>query len=342
MCRLRYISPLILLTVVCLLSSARAVEGPFIGADLGVSEPTNTNYRAHVETGGSVAPFGGVMFNDYLGLQAGLHAIWQPPDRDSRRLLGQTNINNETQTTTVLGATIGPRLQIPLGDLIDIYATGQGGGYKGLGGRLNQFAPGFLVGGGLDVNLTRNVAVGIYADWTRAYMAPHPTTLQNDDPAAHGPKDARWATAGISLTYSFAQAAPPPPPPPPPPVAKQAPPPPPPVKKKIVLRSVHFDFNKSNIRADAQPVLDEAAATLKREKDIQLVIVEGHTDGIGSVSYNQKLSHRRADAVRQYLVTHGIADSRIRTEGFGKSRPVASNTTADGRAQNRRVELRVE
>ncbi|MFI5364994.1 MAG: OmpA family protein, partial [Candidatus Binatia bacterium] len=118
--------------------------------------------------------------------------------------------------------------------------------------------------------------------------------------------------------------------------------PPPPVKKKIVLRSVHFDFNKSNIRADAQPVLDEAADTLKREKDIQLVIVEGHTDGIGSVSYNQKLSGRRADAVRQYLVTHGIADSRIRTEGFGKSRPVASNTTADGRAQNRRVELRVE
>jgi outer membrane protein OmpA-like peptidoglycan-associated protein len=174
-------------------------------------------------------------------------------------------------------------------------------------------------------------------------MSPHPyqlngtvggTEQQNAD--EQGPADIRWATAGLSLKYSFAQEAPPPPPPPPPPAAA---PPPPPVKKKIVLRSVHFDFDKSNIRKDARPVLDEAVNVLQHEGEVT-VIAEGHTDSKGTDEYNLKLSRRRAQAVRDYLVSHGIAASRIRTEGFGESKPVASNDTEDGRAQNRRVELR--
>jgi outer membrane protein OmpA-like peptidoglycan-associated protein len=71
------------------------------------------------------------------------------------------------------------------------------------------------------------------------------------------------------------------------------------------------------------------------------VIAEGHTDTVGSAEYNQKLSERRADAVRRYLINGGIMPERIRTEGFGESKPVASNDTDEGRAQNRRVELRV-
>ena len=122
----------------------------------------------------------------------------------------------------------------------------------------------------------------------------------------------------------------------------QAAPPPPVVKKKIVLRNVHFDFNKSTIRPDARPVLDEAVQILKTEEPSAAVVVEGHTDSVGSDSYNMKLSHRRANAVRDYLVRGGIAASRIHTEGFGESRPVASNATADGRAQNRRVELHLD
>jgi outer membrane protein OmpA-like peptidoglycan-associated protein len=137
--------------------------------------------------------------------------------------------------------------------------------------------------------------------------------------------------AGDHVTFyaagPFVQAAPPPPPPP--------------AKKKIVLRSVYFDFNKSNIRPDARPVLDEAARTFKEEGGIA-VLCAGDTDSVGSDAYNMKLSLRRANSVRDYLVNHGIAPSRIRTEGFGESRPVASNDTADGRAQNRRVELNVE
>jgi outer membrane protein OmpA-like peptidoglycan-associated protein len=106
------------------------------------------------------------------------------------------------------------------------------------------------------------------------------------------------------------------------------------------LRGVHFDFDKATIRADARPVLDEAIRILREEGGVA-VVSEGHTDAIGSTEYNQKLSERRADAVRRYLVNGGIDPTRIQTEGYGESQPVASNDTTEGRAQNRRVELRV-
>ncbi len=125
--------------------------------------------------------------------------------------------------------------------------------------------------------------------------------------------------------------------PPPPPAAA---PPPPPVQKKIVLRGVNFDFNKATIRPDAAGILREAATILKENAKLQ-VSVEGHTDAIGSDEYNLKLSLRRATAVKQFLVKEGIAESRLSVRGFGKTQPVASNDTDDGRAQNRRVELKV-
>jgi len=145
-------------------------------------------------------------------------------------------------------------------------------------------------------------------------------------------------TFGLQLTYSFTagDAVPPPPPP-----VAQAAPPPPPAKKKIVLRSVHFDFDKATLKADAKPILDEAVQVLKQEGSVD-IIVEGHTDSVGTEQYNLGLSRRRAETVRTYLVEHGIVRSRITAEGLGESKPVASNDTADGRAQNRRVELHVK
>jgi outer membrane protein OmpA-like peptidoglycan-associated protein len=112
-------------------------------------------------------------------------------------------------------------------------------------------------------------------------------------------------------------------------------------KAKIVLRGVYFDFDRAEIRPDSRPVLDEAAAILNANPDVRLVVVEGHTDALGSEEYNQALSIRRAEAVYQYLINAGVAPERMRTEGFGESRPVADNETEEGRAQNRRVELRV-
>ena len=140
-------------------------------------------------------------------------------------------------------------------------------------------------------------------------------------------------TASATLTV----AAAPPPPPPPPPVA-EAPPPPPPPAKKIVLRGVHFDFDKAKIRPDAEPILDEAADILKQNPNVT-VEVNGYCDAIGTVAYNLKLSQRRSAAVVNYLEGKGIPGDRLEPHGYGKTDFVASNKTAEGRAQNRRVEL---
>jgi OOP family OmpA-OmpF porin len=136
----------------------------------------------------------------------------------------------------------------------------------------------------------------------------------------------------------MAQSAPPPPPAP---VAQVPPPPPapaPPMKKKIVLRGVNFDFDKYNIRPDAVPILEQACKTLKEEPTID-VSCQGHTDSVGTEAYNQALSERRANAVRNWLIKCGIPASRLTSKGFGEANPVASNDTAEGRAQNRRTEL---
>jgi outer membrane protein OmpA-like peptidoglycan-associated protein len=112
------------------------------------------------------------------------------------------------------------------------------------------------------------------------------------------------------------------------------------VQEKIVLRGVNFDFDKSEIRADAAVVLDEVVTLLSDKPDVQ-VRVEGHTDATGPDAYNQGLSERRAASVRKYLVDHGIEASRLTSVGFGESSPIAANDTREGRALNRRVELKV-
>lgn len=315
-----------------------AGAGPFFGVDLGVSEPVNGNYRAHVHTGGSVEPYVGFMFNQYLGLQGGLDYSFQPPDDDNRAGL-QPGLDNEEDYTHVLGFTGGPRLQYPVGNLFALYVNGQGGMYKGLGGRLNSWAPGVSAGGGIDVRLTANISVGAFGRWHMAYMSPHPYTLLGQVPDEQGPADINWVTAGVGMHWSFAEPVAPPPRP-----APVAPVPAPLAqlkKEKIVLRGVHFDFNKANIRPDAQPILDQAASILRGHPDVHVAIA-GHTDAIGSDAYNLKLSEQRAAAVKGYLVDHGVAATRLTSEGFGKRRPVAANDTDDGRAQNRRVELQVE
>jgi OOP family OmpA-OmpF porin len=125
-------------------------------------------------------------------------------------------------------------------------------------------------------------------------------------------------------------------PPPPPPVA--APPPPAPGTKIATVGSAYFDFDKAVLKKGELDVLAGAVKTMKDNPTLK-VSVEGHTDAVGSEAYNQKLSERRAAAVRDYLVQHGIEASRISTRGFGKSKPVASNDTAAGRTQNRRAEV---
>jgi outer membrane protein OmpA-like peptidoglycan-associated protein len=297
---------------------ARAGQ-PVVGIETGAAIPTGDSKKT-VDIGGAIAGYVGYQFGDQFTLT----------------LLGQPQFvafptavekNEENDITSLFSFTAGPRFSM-VDENKEVFFSVQGGVYTDTTGPLNDTSSGFSIAGGLNYDLQPGTALGIFLRRDQAQI-----------PAARGSsQDFTFLVTGLSLRHRFL---------PPPPVVAQVPPPPPPpapapppVKKKIVLRGVHFDFDKSAVRADARPILDEAVSTLKEEPGI-MISVEGHTDGIGSDAYNQKLSVRRAEAVRDYLASHGIEGSRMTVRGFGKSQPVATNATADGRAQNRRVELRV-
>jgi OOP family OmpA-OmpF porin len=107
----------------------------------------------------------------------------------------------------------------------------------------------------------------------------------------------------------------------------------------IRLRGIEFGFDKADIDGAGAAVLDIAAEQLRQCGDLK-VRIEGHTDSIGTEAYNRGLSERRATAVRDYIGSAGISGSRLSPQGFGEADPVASNDTSDGRARNRRVELK--
>jgi OOP family OmpA-OmpF porin len=131
----------------------------------------------------------------------------------------------------------------------------------------------------------------------------------------------------------------PPPPPPPPPVAKPAPPAP--GTKITEIKGPQFDFNKSQIKPEGKRRLDDVVRLMRDNPNLRIEAV-GHTDSVGSDAYNMKLGERRARAVADYLVAEGVSPSRIDVRSLGESRPVASNATAEGRAENRRVEIIAE
>ena len=132
----------------------------------------------------------------------------------------------------------------------------------------------------------------------------------------------------------------PPPPPAPKPAAKPKPKPKPVAEKVTLAADVLFDFDKSILKTEGKNKLDDLATKVKAI-NLEVVIAIGHTDSIGSDAYNQKLSVRRAESVKAYLVSKGVEPNRIYTEGKGEKQPVASNKTKDGRQKNRRVEIEV-
>ncbi len=106
--------------------------------------------------------------------------------------------------------------------------------------------------------------------------------------------------------------------------------------------SVLFASNKSDLLPSAQAKLAEVASALTKDDSTSKIVVEGHTDSQGGATYNQGLSQRRAQAVRDYLVSQGVAADRVTAVGFGLTRPIADNGSPEGRANNRRVEIVVQ
>ena len=107
---------------------------------------------------------------------------------------------------------------------------------------------------------------------------------------------------------------------------------------KLVLKGVNFNTGSASLTEESYKILDEVAAGLVDNKDVNIEI-RGYTDSVGSATANQKLSEKRAQTVMQYLVNAGVAASRLTAKGLGEKDPIASNKTAEGRAENRRIEF---
>ena len=164
-------------------------------------------------------------------------------------------------------------------------------------------------------------------------------------------RDANWtpATAAVGCDGALVRAAPAPAPivAPPPPVARPAPAPaptpapqPPAATKVTYAADAFFDFDKAVLKPEGKAKLDDLVGKIQGI-NLEVIIAVGHTDSVGTDAYNQKLSVRRAEAVKAYLVSKGIEKNRVYTEGKGEKQPVADNKTAEGRAKNRRVEIEV-
>lgn len=124
-------------------------------------------------------------------------------------------------------------------------------------------------------------------------------------------------------------------------VAPPAPVPAAPVSEKVSFSAdTFFDFDRAVLKPEGQSILDDLVSKISGV-NLEVIIAVGHTDSVGSDAYNQKLSVRRSEAVREYLLSKGIEKNRVYTEGKGEKQPVADNRTKEGRQQNRRVEIEV-
>lgn len=177
-------------------------------------------------------------------------------------------------------------------------------------------------------------------------------TPWRDGPGTECWRDSNW-TPATAHPFCDGAAKPPPPPPPPAPAPAAAPPAPPPpappppppaprpaAQKVTYAADTFFDFDKYNLKPEGKAKLDDLVEKTKAI-NLEVIIAVGHTDSIGTAEYNQKLSERRANTVKEYLVSKGIEKNRIYTEGKGEKDPIATNSTAEGRAKNRRVEIEV-
>jgi OmpA-OmpF porin, OOP family len=244
----------------------------------------------------------------------------------------------------------------------------------GVGAESNVLVPGNALtnqtklmtqaGVGTFINLWRS------SDGTSAFALRPEIKARWDDPGKGNHLVDYIALLGFQYSFGGSPTPAPPAPPPPPPVSQAAPAPaavpatPPdsdhdgvpddidqcpntpagvqvdavgcPLKGSITLEGVNFEHNSAALTVASHPPLDAIADGLKKHPRLK-VEIQGHTDSTGSPAYNQKLSQKRADSVRDYLVYNGVSADQLVTKGYGQTQPTASNKTAEGRAKNRRV-----
>ncbi|HXV14357.1 MAG TPA: OmpA family protein, partial [Candidatus Krumholzibacteria bacterium] len=111
------------------------------------------------------------------------------------------------------------------------------------------------------------------------------------------------------------------------------------IGKQFILRGINFESGSAALTPDSHPVLDQVIASMNQYPEVRIEI-RGHTDSQGPAAFNLELSQKRAQSVRQYLINGGIAGDRITAIGVGEEEPISSNGTAEGRAQNRRIEFK--
>jgi outer membrane protein OmpA-like peptidoglycan-associated protein len=308
--------------VLAVSSQARA-DAPEAGGYVGAGFPVG-HYTDTADIGGVVGGWGGYR---WLFKEGAVSLIANPqftllPSESCPAGPLFVSCDDDTDLTSTFSFTVGPKFSV-LDEGTELSIAVLGGYFRDIAGPIDEQGGGLAVHGALGFDVAPMLNLGVFARFEEVFLRP----------AANSDRDDRqMVMAGLQLGWHEAEevaaAPPPPPPPPPPPVAK----------KKLVLRGVHFDFDKSNIRPDAVPILDEAAKILKENSSVN-VQVQGYTDSVGTDAYNLRLSERRAASVKNFLVKEGVASTRLTTKGFGESDPVASNETAEGRAQNRRVEL---
>jgi OOP family OmpA-OmpF porin len=259
---------------------------------------------------------------------------------------------------------------MPEGRLVPFIAIGVGGIFYGkgynykdpsYGERFEQSQYFVDYGAGLKFFLTDNIALRADVRHVLPWNSTknNPDNLHNDLMATFGINFAFGGKKKALVETKAEEPAPEPapvvvPPPAPAPIVVPPPapapvvvPPPAPAPKPVIIEkgrqtlNVKFDFDKSIIKKNYYQDIDNLAQVMKDYPDLNIVI-EGHTDSVGTAAYNKKLSQQRAEAVKKYMVENGIDTNRLKAQGFGKNKPIASNKTKEGRQKNRRVEAAVD
>lgn len=314
-------------------ASLRAYDSPDLDLYFGAAIPLN-HMSDYVDTGGVVGLFAGYRWG--LAEHFALGIVANP-----QFTIASTDYTGNCYLYGCSGKTVSSTFSIGLGPKFSfvegptqISLAVTGAYFRDISGVLDSSGAG--VAGHLAVtrDIWEGFNAGIFARIEEQLLSPYPPGPRGNN--AYGYRDnhvddRQVVMAGVQLGWGMAPV-----------VAAATLPPPPaveaPVRKKIVLRGVNFDYDKSTLQAAGRPILDEAAEILKSNPDVT-VEVRGYTDSRGSDGYNMRLSERRAQTVKNYLVSRGVPASRLVTRGYGESDPVATNETAAGRAQNRRVEL---